>query len=52
MMCSVHRYKYNQDSRRTKLRRLMRIGILKLNHKTKTHFVYDIIDMEEYKKRK
>lgn len=52
MECSVHRYKYSQDKRRLNLKRMMRDGVLKFIGRTKTHFHYEIINIEEYKKRK
>lgn len=52
MFCSVHKYKYSQENRRALLKRLLKNGALELVTKTKTHFYYKIINMEEYKKHK
>lgn len=49
--CSVHKYKYSQDSRRNVLKRLAKEGYLKKIQESKTHKYYEIVNMEEYIKR-
>jgi len=49
MNCSVHRYKYSQDKRRSKLKKALQEGKVKFIGKDKTHFHYEILDMEYYK---
>jgi predicted transcriptional regulator len=49
--CSVHIYRWGQSGRRKLLRRLVKEGFLRLDYRTKTHFHYTILNMEEYKKR-
>lgn len=51
MNCSVHRYKYSQSTRRSRLKRMKKDGILKLNYVTKSHFHYIILDIESYRRR-
>ena len=49
--CSVHKYKYSQDSRRNILKRMCKAGFLKKIEESKTHKYYQILDMDEYVKR-
>lgn len=50
--CSVHIYKYSQESRRKKLRKMSKEGVIKFVGRDKTHIHYEIVDMEEYRRRK
>jgi hypothetical protein len=52
MTCSVHIYKWSQDTRRKKLKKLAKQGHLKFLYRTKTHFHYEILNMKEYCKMK
>ena len=50
--CSVHIYKYSQEKRRKVLKKLSKEGSLKYLGRSKTHFYYSILNMEEYKNKK